>query len=288
MKPYGQRKDYLRLWWWEKEERKNEEGKWWWFTVVEEGKRRKNKEGKGGGGRRTRGRVVWDREKEVALDGEEWLKTFARDGLQKAGELNVCGLRLNCIRRIRVTVDALAASFMGKVLGKHVSLKVLEHRIHSLWKLEFGYTPEVGMMKKKKTDENGAKTTKMKAVGKAAAHTTDGRATYHRREKRDFPLRASGGKFAHICVDVDLRKPLILKIQILHKLQNVDYEALYLVHLKIWVEKDRFHSALRSEENELGDMIPESDEMVEVTKGFIHKIKGEEEHRIDNFDTFAS
>lgn len=46
-------------------------------------------------------------------------------------------------------------------------------------------------------------------------------------------LQASGGKFAHICVDVDLRKPLILKIQILHKLQNVDYEALYLVHLKV-------------------------------------------------------
>ncbi|KAI5653699.1 hypothetical protein M9H77_30886 [Catharanthus roseus] len=40
-----------------------------------------------------------------------------------------------------------------------------------------------------KTDKSVAKTSKKEAIGKAAAPTADGKATYHHREKRDFPLK---------------------------------------------------------------------------------------------------
>lgn len=41
-------------------------------------------------------------------------------------------------------------------------------------------------------------------------------------------LLASRGKFACTCVEIDLNKPLVPRIQILNKPKNVEYEGLYL------------------------------------------------------------
>lgn len=42
-------------------------------------------------------------------------------------------------------------------------------------------------------------------------------------------LSVARGKFSHICVQIDLRKPLISFISVLGYLQKVEYEVLYVI-----------------------------------------------------------